>query len=193
MIRAHSRFIKDFKSRNSRLCDSPRNSQEIRNEAAKMPAEFARRRGRESAVMKKQAWLLMFFLLSFSAVSLAQGLGSIVGTVTDPSGAVLSGAKITATEIGTGLVRATTADSQGYYVISSLKPAQYMVSIESSGFRTSKQEVTLLANQALTLNGTLSLGAPTEIVEVTGTGVQVDTSTSTLKNVRSEERRVGQV
>src|SRR5438105_15590373 len=171
MIRAHIRSIKDFKNRNSRLCDAPRNSQEIRNEAAKMPAEFARRRGRESAVMKKQAWLLMFFLLSFSAVSLAQGLGSIVGTVSDPSGAVLSGAKITATEIGTGLVRATSADSQGYYVISSLKPAQYTVSIESSGFRTSKQEVTLLANQALTVNGTLPLGAPTEIVEVTGTGV----------------------
>ena len=138
--------------------------------------------------MKKQAWLLMFFLLSFSAVSLAQGLGSIVGTVSDPSGAVLSGAKITATEIGTGLVRATSADSQGYYVISSLKPAQYTVSIESSGFRTSKQEVTLLANQALTVNGTLPLGAPTEIVEVTGTGVQVDTSTSTLKNVVEQTR-----
>ena len=138
--------------------------------------------------MKKQAWLLLFFLLSFSAVSLAQGLGSIVGTVTDPSGAVLAGAKITATEIGTGLVRTTTADSQGYYVMGSLKPAQYAVSIESSGFRTSKQDVTLLANQSLTVNGTLQLGAPTEVVEVTGSQVQVDTSTSTLRNVVEQTR-----
>src|SRR5690242_12901246 len=138
--------------------------------------------------MKKQAWLLLFFLLSFTAVSFAQGLGSILGTVTDPSGAVLANAKITVTEIGTGLVRATTSDSQGYYVINSLKPAQYQVNIESSGFRTSKQEVTLLANQALTVNGALQLGAPTEVVEVTGSQVQVDTTTSTLRNVVEQTR-----
>src|SRR5215468_9842091 len=138
--------------------------------------------------MKKQAWLLLFFLLSFSAVSLAQGMGSIVGTVTDPSGAVLAGAKITATEIGTGLIRMTTADSQGYYVISSLKPAQYTVTIESSGFRSSKQEVTLLADQALTVNGRLQLGTPTEVVEVTGTELQVDTTTSTLRHVVEQAR-----
>jgi len=132
--------------------------------------------------MKKRVSLLLFFALAFSGLSLAQGLGSIVGTVTDPSGAVLAGAKVTAVEIGTGLVRTTTADTQGYYVLNSLKPAQYAVSIESAGFRTSKQDVTLLADQALTVNGRLQLGAPTEVVEVTGSQVQVDTTTSTLKN-----------
>src|SRR5262249_49565965 len=77
---------------------------------------------------------------------------------------------------------------QGYYVINSLKPAQYQVSIESSGFRTAKQEVTLLANQSLTVNGMLQLGAPTEVVEVTGSQVQVDTSTSTMKSVVEQTR-----
>src|SRR3954469_15029382 len=138
--------------------------------------------------MKKRVSLLLFFALAFSGLSLAQGLGSIVGTVTDPSGAVLAGAKVTAVEIGTGLVRTTTADTQGYYVLNSLKPAQYAVSIESAGFRTSKQDVTLLADQALTVNGRLQLGAPTEVVEVTGSQVQVDTTTSTLKNVVEQTR-----
>src|SRR6266481_3894371 len=106
--------------------DGPKKVREKLNEKMTRAASISRwltgSRGQESAVMKKQAWLLLFFLLSFSAISLAQGLGSIVGTVTDPSGAVLANAKITVTEIGTGLVRATTADSQGYYVINSLKP-----------------------------------------------------------------------
>jgi len=75
--------------------------------------------------MKKQVWFVLLFLLLFSSIALGQGLGSIVGTVTDPSGAVLGGAKITATEIGTGASRTTTADAQGYYIIPSVKPAKY--------------------------------------------------------------------
>jgi hypothetical protein len=138
--------------------------------------------------MKKQAWSLLFFLLSFSVVSSAQGMGSIVGTVTDPSGAVLAGAKVTATEIGTGLARATTADSQGYFVIPSVKPAEYTVTIESPGFRTERNNVTVQADQALTLNAHLQLGAPTEVVEVTGSDLQVDTTTSTVKQVIEQER-----
>ena len=138
--------------------------------------------------MKKQRWVLLFVLLSFSAISFAQGLGDIVGTVSDPSGALLAGAKITAVEIGTGLARTTTADTQGYYVITALKPSRYTVTIESAGFRTEKQEITLLADQSLTVNGHLQLGTPTEVVEVTGSSVQVDTSTSTLKNVVEQTR-----
>ena len=58
----------------------------------------------------------------------------------------------------------------------------------SSGFRSSKQEVTLLADQALTVNGRLQLGTPTEVVEVTGTELQVDTTTSTLRHVVEQAR-----
>src|SRR5438270_2685024 len=107
--------------------------------------------------MRKFASLLLFFLLALSSVSFAQGQGSIVGTVTDPSGAVLPGAKITVIETGTGLSRTTTTDSQGYYVVSSMKPSQYTISIESTGFRTERQTVTLLADQDLTVNGHLQL------------------------------------
>jgi len=140
--------------------------------------------------MKKQVFFLLFFLALFSAVSFAQGLGSIVGTVSDPSGAILSGAKITATETGTGIARSTVTDAQGYYVIPSVKPADYNITVESQGFRTEKQQVSVLADQSLTVNVHLQLGAPTEIVEVTGTDLQVDTTTSTVKQVIEERRMV---
>jgi len=130
----------------------------------------------------------LFLLLAFSAVSFAQGLGSIVGTVTDPSGALLPGAKITVVEAGTGLTRTAVTDSQGYYVIPSLKPAQYSVSAEASGFRTSKETVTLLADQTLTVNSRLQIGSPTETVEVTGAQLQVDTTTATLRQVLEGQR-----
>jgi len=138
--------------------------------------------------MKKQVWFVLLFLLLFSSIALGQGLGSIVGTVTDPSGAVLGGAKITATEIGTGASRSTAADAQGYYIIPSVKPARYTITIESSGFRTGKQDVEVLADQALTVNVHLQLGAATEIVEVTGSDLQVDTTTSTVKQVIEQKR-----
>jgi hypothetical protein len=141
----------------------------------------------ESAVMKKACWIV-FFLLVLSAASFAQGMGDIVGTVTDPSGAVLAGAKVTAIETGTGILRTTTTDAQGYYVLPSVKPASYTVSIESPGFRTEKQVVQVLADQSLTVNSHLQLGAPTEVVEVTGTDLQVDTTTSTVKQVIEEKR-----
>jgi len=138
--------------------------------------------------MRKQLCLLLFCLLALCVSSLAQGLGSIVGTVTDPSGAVLPGAKIIAVQVDTGLSRTTTADSQGYFVLSSLKPARYTISIESTGFRTSKQDVTLLADQTLTVNGHLQLGAPGQVIEVIDTQLEADTSTSTLKNVVEQIR-----
>ena len=140
--------------------------------------------------MKGKLSSVLFFLLlwGLSVPSFAQGLGSIVGTVTDPSGALLPGAKITVTETGTGLTRTAVTDSQGYYVIPSLNPAQYLVSAEASGFRTSKETVTLLANQNLTVNSRLQIGSPTETVEVTGAQLQVDTTTPTLKQVLEGQR-----
>src|SRR5215471_20858616 len=94
----------------------------------------------------------------------AQALGSIVGTVTDPAGGVIAGAKVTATEVGTGLVRTATSDAQGYYVVASLRPSLYAVSVGAPGFRTfTQKDVTLLADQTLTLNAKLEVGATSEV------------------------------
>src|SRR5260221_14335206 len=77
-----------------------------------------------------------------------QGFGTIVGTVTGPSGAVLPSARIKVTNPETKLPRDVTANGQGYYVVPSLPPARYDISIESAGFATSNRRgVTLLADQ----------------------------------------------
>jgi len=137
----------------------------------------------------KKILLTVVALCIISAFSHAQGQGSIGGTVTDPTGAVVASAQVKATQSGTGLIRTATSDAQGYYVINSLRPAEYTVSVEASGFRTFTQtKVTLLADQALTFNAKLTVGNPTEVVEVTGSALAVDVSTPTIKQVIEQER-----
>jgi len=138
--------------------------------------------------MKRKFSVQLFVLLAAVVISAtiaqAQGFGSIAGTVTDPSGAVVMSAQVRVTEVGTGQARTVSTDAQGGYVISSLRPADYVVSVEAPGFRKfTQRDVTLLANQALTLNAVLTVGSTNEVVEVTGHELQVDTTTSTLKQV----------
>src|SRR5215472_13884261 len=67
--------------------------------------------------------------------------GVINGNVTDKTGAVVVGAKVTATSIDTGLVRTTTTQSAGEYTITNLPPKTYDVTIEAQGFQKFTQRV----------------------------------------------------
>src|SRR5215510_1095493 len=137
--------------------------------------------------------LILLFTLAFSNTTHAQGFGKIVGTVKDPSGAVIPNATVTAKEAGKGFSRTANTDSSGYYVLDSLRPAQYDLSIEATGFHTYDQKgVTLLADQTLTANATMQVGALSESVSVTSAGEQVDTSTSTIKAV-IEQRSISEL
>ena len=139
--------------------------------------------------MKKNLLIVFFALLFVPLPSHAQGLGSIVGRVSDPAGAGVAGARVIATQEGTGFSRSAVTDSEGLYVIPSLQPANYTLVVEANGFSTSKESgITLLADQTLTVNVGVKLGVTTEVVTVTATNVQVDTSTSTLKQVIEQER-----
>ncbi len=69
----------------------------------------------------------------------AQGLSTIVGTVTDPSGAVVPSAKVTVTQTGTGTTRSVTTDSQGYFVVPALRPARYDVAVERPVSRSTRR------------------------------------------------------
>src|SRR2546428_4854292 len=136
----------------------------------------------------KKAALLILSVLFVPVSTRAQGLGSIVGTVTDPSGPAIASAKIMAKEAGTGFVREARTDDQGYYVIPSLRPAAYIVSVEARGFSTAKENITVLADQTLTVNVQLKLGVSMETVTVTSGDTQVDTTTATLKQVIEQQR-----
>src|SRR5580704_17579712 len=139
--------------------------------------------------MKKISFVTVFVLLFVPLSSHAQGLGSIVGRVNDPAGASVAGAQVTATQEGTGFSRSATADSEGLFTIPSLQPATYNLSVEAKGFSTEKQSgVVLMADQTLTVNISLKLGMTSEVVTVSSNALQVDTSTSTLRQVIEQQR-----
>src|SRR5436190_24162021 len=128
--------------------------------------------------------LIVWCMLALSVPARGQGFGKIVGTVSDPSGAVIPNAKLTATEAGKGFSRTASTDSGGYYVLDSLRPSQYDLTIEATGLHTFVQKaVTLLTDQTLTLNVNMQVGTVTATVSVVPGNNQVDTSTPTMKQV----------
>ena len=136
--------------------------------------------------------LAAFLVFACSSISIhSQGFGTIVGTVTDPTGSVIPSAKITVVEEGTQISRSVTANDQGYYVVPALRPSTYNVTVESSGFsKFAHKNVTVLADQSLTLDVKLTIGQAIETISVETNALQVDTSTSTLSQVVEEKRIV---
>ncbi len=136
--------------------------------------------------------VLLLLLLSICGRSAdAQGLGTVVGTVTDSTGAVISGASVKVVNEGTQISRDVQTNAQGYYVIPSLDPAVYTLTITASGFNSYKRSgMTLLADQSLTASASLSVGGSTQTVAVETDPVEVNTSTSVLSQVVEQKRIV---
>lgn len=137
----------------------------------------------------KTVFLLALLVLALGTILMpspgrAQGLGSIVGTVVDPSGAAVAGAKVTATQSATGIVTETVTNGSGGYVFPALPPSKYDLTISASGFATYTQRAAVLeADQALTVNAALKIGGASTSVTVTTEAPQVDTTTGTLSQV----------
>jgi hypothetical protein len=135
--------------------------------------------------------LFSFGFVSILAVAaLAQReAGQITGTITDPSGAVISGATVTATSLNTGAERATITNSTGSYVIAGLKPDTYRVTVETKGFRKRTQTVEVAVGSSTDVSARLELGDTSQIVEVTATGgAGVNTQDQTLsESITSKE------
>jgi len=94
--------------------------------------------------------------------------GTITGTVTDPSGAVISGASVAATNTATGISTTTVAGSSGDYTISLLPAGTYQVTAERDGFKKYVQPgITVDVAQTVSLDIRMQVGARTETVEVT--------------------------
>ncbi|HEV2102695.1 MAG TPA: carboxypeptidase-like regulatory domain-containing protein [Candidatus Acidoferrum sp.] len=94
-------------------------------------------------------------------------MATLTGTVTDPSGAVIGAAKVTITELSTGLAYSVTTDATGVYVRPALKPSTYTVQVEAPGFKTAVQrDVLLTARDRVGVNITLQVGETSQSVEV---------------------------
>ena len=134
------------------------------------------------------ARLCILFVLGCEAV-LGQGLARISGTVTDPTGAAIPGATVTATRMTTGDRTTVTSNAQGEYVFPSLAPAAYGIGVTANGFASYVQNsVVLQADQAISVNVTLSVGSSTQTINVEAAPPQVDTTTGTLSQVIDEKR-----
>jgi outer membrane receptor protein involved in Fe transport len=133
----------------------------------------------------------MIGVLLFGVTALAQESGgaTINGTVTDPSGALIAGAKVTATQVATGTQRTTQSSSAGLYSLSALPAGAYDLTIEATGFKQVKfAAVTVSVGAVMTLDARLEIGAAQEIVDVSAAAPVVETTrsqTSTIVDQKS--------
>lgn len=135
--------------------------------------------------------LAIAVVIASSATLFAQttiSTGSIEGTVTDPTSASVSGAKVTITQKSTGRVITTTTTPSGTYASGALTPGDYVVRVEAPGFRTT--EVNLVVEVGVTATGNLKLeiGDVTQVVEVQAATVQVNTEQATVQGVIDTEQ-----
>src|SRR5450432_2333619 len=132
--------------------------------------------------VKKSVFL---FALLFSLPLVAQKTtGTIRGTVTDPSGAVVAGAQVSVTNVNTASTRTAATGSEGLYAFTDLQPGVYEVKVSHPRFSEALTKgVELNVSSENLVNVRLQLGAVTDQVTVEANAVQVETSTGAVGNV----------
>jgi hypothetical protein len=133
----------------------------------------------------KYCGVLVFALVLFTSGQLLAGVtASISGTVTDPSGAIVAGATVTATNVETGVVTTLTTNTQGYYSFQSLPLGTYTIGVQQNGFKGYSQTGLVLdVNSALVIDVQLQVGTTTEKVEVSADTLHVDTESTQMGEV----------
>ncbi|HKS75122.1 MAG TPA: TonB-dependent receptor [Terriglobales bacterium] len=126
------------------------------------------------------AGIVFATILAAPRAGIAQVLyGTLVGHVTDPSGAAVPGVKVTITDQGTNIQASTTTNSSGDYTFSTIVAGTYTLQITQQGFQTYKRtDVPVTINAVARADVTLTIGAVTQTVEVTGARPILQTDTS---------------
>jgi Carboxypeptidase regulatory-like domain len=136
--------------------------------------------GRRSAA----GFALASFLMLAFARAWASITGSISGVVTDPSGAVLSGATVVATETQTGVKTSVITDGKGFYNLPALAVGTCDIDIRHAGFKTfRKTGLVIGANSALRVDAAMNVGTVNEQIEVKSEAAPVDTQSTQMGEV----------
>ena len=109
--------------------------------------------------------------------------GTIQGTITDPSGAVIPSASVLITNKETGAITKLESNASGYYTSGPLIPGRYTIAVSHTGFSTTQTDATVQIGNVTNGNLSLTVGAATAVVEVQESEVRVDTQQSEVQGV----------
>ncbi len=140
---------------------------------------------------KKTLLGVVFCSLVFPICSLlyGQATGSLSGTVSDATGSVIPGAKVSVTSQATGASREAKTDDTGHYLVPLLPVSEYTIRVEFQGFQAAEQkDVRLQVDEHRELDFALAPASLTQTVEVTGTAVAVQTANPTLGQVITSQQ-----
>lgn len=130
--------------------------------------------------------LVSMFVLLSSALLVAQttvATGSIVGTVTDPSGALVDGARVVITNVGTNRTVTLNSNTAGSFNSGALEPGNYKVQVSAKGFSTVSLTVAVQVGNTASANAKLSVGQESTVVEVQGSTLAVNTEQAEVQGV----------
>jgi hypothetical protein len=147
-----------------------------------LPRGVVRSGGKGKAELVTIAFLALVMSLFTSSSASAQAVGATLsGTVTDASGAVISGAEISIKDLGTGVTRTLTSDSAGYYSAPNLLPGSYSITTTATGFSTNLQSgITLSVGAQQQLNISMKVGEASQTVTVVESAPTVELTSATL-------------
>jgi hypothetical protein len=132
-------------------------------------------------------------IMTHGAVPMQSPAGVMGGYVTDPSGAVVSGAQVTVTSSDNGMSHSTVTDTNGHWTMLGLPSGSYKVKLESRGFRTNENNIRYDATQPSMYGAALSVGATTESIEVTAEAPTINTQTAELSSIPLNGRNYSRV
>jgi hypothetical protein len=132
--------------------------------------------------------LLAALLAVATATAQVGGSGTIQGTVTDPSGAVVAGASVTAEHVETGVQTSRQTTDAGFFVLSPLQPGEYTISVKAPGFQSlTQQHVVVVALGTIGFNPKLEVGASTQSITVEAAPPLLHTDDATLGSSMENE------
>src|SRR5215510_485691 len=140
--------------------------------------------------MNRTAWSVLLAATATCAVLFGQATeGNILGAITDASGAVVTSAKISVTNVDTGVSRTTTPTQTGEYLVSNLPPGRYSVTVEAPGFRRAVQPpVELTVKARVRVDMSLVIGDTALSVEVEAAAPLIGTDSSEVGGVVAREQ-----
>src|ERR1019366_3752856 len=134
---------------------------------------------------------LVVLTILFSVVAVAQfELGSVVGTVKDPTGLPMTNVSVELRSVSTNVVRQTATSATGDYDFVAVQPGQYALTAKAQGFKEITRSFELAVGQRTEIGVSMEVGASTQSITVGGNAVTVDTVSSDMSNVRTRQQVV---